>query len=66
LWSRIEGEATERKMSKSDVGREHLNRARSRNPRRALFDAISDLVSSGDRLRDDPSTRQKKHRKPTG
>jgi Arc/MetJ-type ribon-helix-helix transcriptional regulator len=50
LVARIEAEALDRKMSISDVVREHLNRVRSSNPRRALFDAIIDLVSSAERL----------------
>jgi Arc/MetJ-type ribon-helix-helix transcriptional regulator len=66
LVARLEAEAIERKLSKSEVIRERLEHARSRNPRRALFDAIIDLVFSGDRLHDDPSTQQKKHRKPSG
>jgi len=50
LAARIEAEALDRKISISDVVREHLNCARSSNPRRALFDAIFDVVSSAERL----------------
>jgi hypothetical protein len=46
LAARIEAEAVERKMSISDVIREHLSFAHSHNPRRALFEAITDVVRS--------------------
>jgi Arc/MetJ-type ribon-helix-helix transcriptional regulator len=44
LAARIEAEAVERKMSISDVIRKHLNLAHPHNPRRALFEAITDVV----------------------
>src|SRR5229473_3849563 len=46
LAARIEAEAVERKMSISDVIRKHLNFAHSHNPRRALFEAITNVVRS--------------------
>jgi hypothetical protein len=46
LAARIEAEAVERKMSISDVIRKHLSFAHSHNPRRALFEAITDVVRS--------------------
>jgi hypothetical protein len=44
LAARIEAEAVERKMSISDVIRKHLSFAHSHNPRRDLFEAITDVV----------------------
>jgi hypothetical protein len=46
LAARIEAEAVERKMSVSDVIRKHLNLTHPHNPRRALFEAITDVVRS--------------------
>jgi hypothetical protein len=46
LAARIEAEAVERKMSISDVIRKHLSFAHSHNPRRDLFEAITDVVRS--------------------
>src|SRR5216684_2695902 len=46
LAARIEAEAVERKMPISDVIRKYLNLAHSHNPRRALFEAITDVVRS--------------------
>ena len=50
LAKQVEAEAVERKMSTSDVIRYRLTHARSHNPRRALFDAIIDVISPAERL----------------
>jgi len=63
LAARIEAEARERKMSKSDVVRGRLNIAWLRDRRSASFDTITDLIGSVDGLPADLSARKKKYLK---
>jgi Arc/MetJ-type ribon-helix-helix transcriptional regulator len=67
LVAQIEAESRRRKLSKSDVVRERLNRAvGSRRERPASFDAIADIVGSVDGLPRDLSARTKNYLKSTG
>ena len=66
LAAQIEAESRARKVSKSDVVRERLNLARSRQRRAASLDAIGNLIGSVDGLPADLSTRKKKYLKATG
>ena len=66
LAAQIEAESRRRKLSKSDVVRERLSRARSRNPALASLERISDLIGSVDGLPPDLSTRKKKYLAKTG
>ncbi len=66
LVAEIEAESRERKISKSDVVRERLQRAgttRRRSPRLA---AITDLIGSVDRLPADLSAQRKRYLKARG
>jgi hypothetical protein len=67
LAAEIEAESRDRKISKSDVVRERLERA-PRKPRRTppSFAAIADLVGSLDHLPSDLSARYKHYLKVTG
>lgn len=67
LAQEIEAESKERRISKSDVVRERLQRA-ARSPRRvrAPLAAIADLIGSVDRLPADLSAHRKRHLKATG
>jgi Arc/MetJ-type ribon-helix-helix transcriptional regulator len=66
LVADIEAESRERKISKSDVVRERLERARRQRRRSASFDAIADLVGSVNGLPTDLSARKKKYLHTTG
>lgn len=66
LLADIEAESRGRKISKSDVVRERLERAPRRRRRTASFDAIADLVGSVDGLPADLSARKKKYLQATG
>jgi Arc/MetJ-type ribon-helix-helix transcriptional regulator len=67
LAQEIEAESKARKISKSDVVRERLQRA-ARPARRlpAALAAIADLIGSVDRLPADLSAQRKRHLKATG
>jgi Arc/MetJ-type ribon-helix-helix transcriptional regulator len=67
LVAEIEAEARQRQISKSDVVRERLERARSAAVGKATaLDAIADLVGSVDGLPPDLSSRKKSYLKITG
>ena len=66
LVADIEAESRGRKISKSDVVRERLERAPRHRRRAASFDAIADLVGSVDNLPADLSGRRKKYLQATG
>lgn len=66
LVADIEAESRGRKISKSDIVRERLERAPRRRRRAASFDAIADLVGSVDGLPADLSARKKKYLQTTG
>jgi len=66
LVADIEAESRGRKVSKSDVVRERLERARRQRRRAASLDAIADLVGSVDDLPSDLSGRKKKYLHETG
>ena len=61
LVADIEAESRGRKISKSDVVRERLERARRLRRRTASLDAIADLIGSVDNLPTDLSARKKKY-----
>lgn len=67
LAAAIEAEARGRKMSKSDIVRERLERA-SAAPRQATVapDVIADLIGSVDGLPADLSARKKRYLRATG
>jgi Arc/MetJ-type ribon-helix-helix transcriptional regulator len=67
LAAEIETESRVRRISKSDVVRERLQRA-ARAPQRrpAPLAAIADLIGSVDRLPADLSAHRKRHLKATG
>jgi hypothetical protein len=65
LAAQLEAESRERKMSKSEIIRERLARARMRK-RPTSLDAISDLIGSVQGLPADLSTRAKEYLKTTG
>ena len=66
LVADIEAESRERKISKSDVVRERLERAPRRRRRTASLDAIADLIGSVDGLPTDLTTRKKQYLHDTG
>jgi len=66
LMADIEAESRGRKISKSDVVRERLERARRKRRRTASLDAIADLVGSVNGLPTDLSARKKKYLHATG
>jgi Arc/MetJ-type ribon-helix-helix transcriptional regulator len=66
LVADIEAESRGRKLSKSDVVRERLERAPRRRRRAASFDTIADLVGSVKGLPADLSVRKKKYLHSTG
>jgi Arc/MetJ-type ribon-helix-helix transcriptional regulator len=61
LVADIEAESRARKISKSDVVRERLERASRRRRRTASLDAIADLIGSVDGLPTDLTTRKKQY-----
>ncbi|HEX6137384.1 MAG TPA: CopG family transcriptional regulator [Casimicrobiaceae bacterium] len=63
LVADIEAESRGRKVSKSDIVRERLQRAAGRT---AALDAIADLVGSVEGLPADLSARRKHHLRATG
>ena len=66
LVADIEAESRGRKLSKSDVVRERLERAPRRRRRSASLDSIADLVGSERGLPTDLSDRKKKYLRATG
>jgi len=67
LVAEIEAEARGRKISKSDVVRERLQRRGGRSGRRpAPLASIADLIGSVDGLPTDLSARRKRYLKATG
>lgn len=66
LVADIEAESRGRKLSKSDVVRERLERAPRRRRRAPSFDTIADLVGSVKGLPADLSARKKEHLHSTG
>lgn len=61
LIAQIEAESRSRRMSKSDVVRERLNRRQLRDAGGAWVDKISDVIGSVDGLPRDLSARKKKY-----
>jgi len=61
LVADIEAESRGRKISKSDVVRERLERAPRRRRRTASLDAIADLIGSVDGLPEDLTARKKEY-----
>ncbi|HTW24892.1 MAG TPA: ribbon-helix-helix protein, CopG family [Candidatus Baltobacteraceae bacterium] len=66
LVADIEAESRGRKISKSDVVRERLERGPRRRPRKATLDSIADLIGSVDGLPSDLAARKKEHLRSTG
>jgi Arc/MetJ-type ribon-helix-helix transcriptional regulator len=66
LVADIEAESRGRKLSKSHVVRERLERAPRQQRRTASLDTIADLIGSVKGLPADVSARKKKHLKATG
>jgi Arc/MetJ-type ribon-helix-helix transcriptional regulator len=66
LVADIEAESRGRKLSKSDVVRERLERAPRQRRRTASFDSIADLVGSVKGLPTDLSADKKKYLHTTG
>lgn len=66
LVADIEAESRTRKISKSDVVRERLQRAPRRRRRTASLEAIADLIGSVDGLPTDLTTRKKQYLPDTG
>ena len=66
LVADIEAESRGRKISKSDVVRERLERAPRRRRRAVSFNAIADLIGSVDGLPTDLTARKKQYLHTTG
>jgi Arc/MetJ-type ribon-helix-helix transcriptional regulator len=66
LVADIEAESRGRKISKSDVVRERLERAPRKRRRTASFNAIADLIGSVDNLPTDLTARKKQYLQQTG
>jgi Arc/MetJ-type ribon-helix-helix transcriptional regulator len=66
LASQIEAESRRRKLSKSDVIRERLNRAAGTARWPVTLDSIADLIGSVDGLPSDLSANTKKYLRTTG
>ena len=66
LVADIEAESRGRRISKSDVVRERLERAPRRRRRTASLAAIADLIGSVDGLRADLSARKKEYLRKSG
>jgi len=66
LVADIEAESRGRRISKSDVVRERLERAPRQRRRTASLNAIADLIGSVDGLPTDLSTRTKDYLQATG
>ena len=66
LISRIEAESRRRKVSKSDIVREHLTLARAGGETPDALETIADLIGAVDGLPADLSQRTKPYLKSTG
>ncbi|HTT40533.1 MAG TPA: ribbon-helix-helix protein, CopG family [Burkholderiales bacterium] len=66
LVAEIEAECRERRRSKSDIVRERLHLAAKPRSRRALAEAVADLVGAVDGLPVDLSERKKAYLRTTG
>lgn len=66
LVADIEAESRGRKISKSDVVRERLERAPRKRRHTASFNAIADLIGSVDNLPTDLTARKKQYLQQTG
>lgn len=66
LVADIEAESRGRRISKSDVVRERLERAPRKRRRTASLDAIADLIGSVDGLPTDLTSRKKKYLRASG
>jgi Arc/MetJ-type ribon-helix-helix transcriptional regulator len=66
LAAEIEAESRRRKISKSDVVRERLARARTRGGRPPALERIADLIGSVEDLPADTSARKKHYLRATG
>jgi Arc/MetJ-type ribon-helix-helix transcriptional regulator len=66
LVADIEAESRRRKISKSDVVRERLERAPRKRRRTRSLNAIADLIGSVDGLPADLTARKKKYLQDTG
>ena len=66
LVADIEAESRGRKISKSDVVRERLERAPRKRRHTASFNAIADLIGSVDNLPTDLTARKKQYLQETG
>jgi len=66
LVSDIEAESCERKISKSDVVRQRLERAPRKRQRTTSLNAIADLIGSVDGLPTDLTARKKEYLQDTG
>ncbi len=66
LVADVEAESRRRKISKSDVVRERLQRAPRQRRRTASLDAIADLIGSVDGLPADLTARKKRYLHTTG
>jgi hypothetical protein len=66
LAAQIEAESRERKLSKSDIIRERLGRARPADGRSDPLHMIRDLIGSADGLPSDLSTRKKEYLRAMG
>ncbi|HXW57342.1 MAG TPA: hypothetical protein VEJ67_16445 [Candidatus Cybelea sp.] len=66
LIAEIQAESRSRKISKSDVVRERLERSGRHRRRTASLDAIADLIASVDGLPIDLTTRKKEYLRGTG
>jgi Arc/MetJ-type ribon-helix-helix transcriptional regulator len=66
LAAQIEAESRERRISKSDVVRDRLKRARTKDDRTAALESIRDLIGSVDGLPADLSRNIKKYLRATG
>lgn len=66
LVADIEAESRGRKISKSDVVRERLERVPRKRRRTASLDAIADLIGSVDGLPEDPTARKREYLRISG
>jgi Arc/MetJ-type ribon-helix-helix transcriptional regulator len=66
LVADIDAESRQRKLSKSDVVRERLERAPGKRRRNASFQLIADLIGSADDLPSDVSSRTDEYLRSTG
>ena len=66
LVAEIDAESRERKVSRSDVVRERLQRRDRPEPHRSSLDAVRDLMGAVDGLPKDLSARKKDYLKASG